>query len=294
MKKFLLNISVFFLLNILFLAIIFGISFYIVLSASFAIPKEKNILIIGDSHPECAIDDNIFSRSFNASQSGTAYLYSYVKLKKFLEVNQHVDTVFISFHADVLVKAIDEWVVGDNTMRTHIPQKIFLFDKEELEIFRLKPSFYSAIIRMPLLHVGGILKFLLNRPLEFRDLHIGGYLRLDRDKLQQDIELRENNIATEFNNEENEYSEYQLIYLQKIVTLCREKGIEPVLLNTPTYMPEKYGNIPMLNDYYNTYFSDITYLDYSDFPLPDEGYGDIGHLNYKGAEIFSQWLESNY
>jgi hypothetical protein len=25
-------------------------------------------------------------------------------------------------------------------------------------------------------------------------------------------------------------------------------------------------------------------------PLPDSCYGDIGHLNYKGAEIFSKYL----
>ncbi|MBQ0740337.1 hypothetical protein J9332_39270, partial [Aquimarina celericrescens] len=36
----------------------------------------------------------------------------------------------------------------------------------------------------------------------------------------------------------------------------------------------------------------IEYLDFSNFPLSNSKYGDLGHLNYKGAKIFSEWFAS--
>ena len=44
----------------------------------------KNILILGDSHTENAINDSIFSNSLNYSASADAYIFSYVKLKAIL------------------------------------------------------------------------------------------------------------------------------------------------------------------------------------------------------------------
>jgi hypothetical protein len=66
-----------------------------------------------------------------------------------------------------------------------------------------------------------------------------------------------------------------------------------ILINTPVYKPEIYESIDKLNDFYDTYLSGVKYLDYSAFPLPDSCYGDIGHLNYKGAQIFSKYLQEN-
>jgi hypothetical protein len=104
MKIFLLNIIKFFCINIT-IVIVAVVTVYSILSgASFAVPKDKNILIVGDSHTECAIDDSIFTRSFNISQSGTAYLYSYIKLRKILVENSHIDTVLVSFHGGSIKK----------------------------------------------------------------------------------------------------------------------------------------------------------------------------------------------
>jgi hypothetical protein len=152
-----------------------------------------------------------------------------------------------------------------------------------------RPSFYSAVIKMPVKHIRGILKFMITRTATYKDLYIGGYFKLDRDKLPKAIELAGDNEM-----KENEYSEYQLEYLLKIIELCGSKGVELILFNSPTYNPEKYGNLPSLANFYTMYFPDITYLDFSAFVLPDYGYGDINHLNFKGAEIFSQYLENNY
>jgi hypothetical protein len=35
-------------------------------------------------------------------------------------------------------------------------------------------------------------------------------------------------------------------------------------------------------------------MDYSTFQLPDSCYGDVTHLNYRGARIFSQYLQERF
>jgi hypothetical protein len=254
-------------------------------------PEDKNILVIGDSHTECAIDDSIFMHSVNISQSGTAYLYSYIKLRKILAENPHIDTALVSFNSESIQQSLDEWTIGERAILAHIPNYISLITTEELSVFMNNQTFYSAIVKMPLKCIRTIVKFLVKHTLTYKDLYIGGYLKLDRDRLQRAIELEqvENTM-----NSKIEYSEYQINYLLKIVDLCAEKDVNLILFNSPTYNAQKYGNLQALDDFYNTYLTGTEYLDFSNFALPDYGYGDIGHLNFKGAEIFSKYLESNY
>lgn len=263
--------------------------YFMVSKASFDIPEDRNIIIVGDSHTECAIDDSIFLRSFNISQSGTAYLYSYVKLRKFLAENLQIDTVLVSFHGGSIQKPLDEWIVGKRNIISTLPIYFSLLKAEELSIFIHNPTFYSAFIKLPVKSVRAVLKYIIRHTLTYKDLYIGGYLKLNRDKLPQAIERQGNNTDAETG-----YSNYQLEYLLKIVDLCEERNIKLILFNAPTYNSKEYGNLRELQNFYNTYFAEIEYLDYSAFPLPDYGYGDIGHLNFKGAEIFSEYLEKNY
>jgi hypothetical protein len=151
------------------------------------------------------------------------------------------------------------------------------------------PTFYSAVIKVPVKCIKVLLKFIIKHTLTYKDLYIGGYLKLDRDELQQAIKQLENNSITEI-----EYSDYQIDYLLKIISLCTEKGVELILFNTPTYNAKEYGDLQAVNDFYNIYLIGTQYLDYSNFILPDYGYGDIGHLNFNGAEIFSKYLENSY
>ncbi|MDR1472934.1 MAG: hypothetical protein LBS75_10485 [Synergistaceae bacterium] len=289
MKIFLWRLFKFFCLNITIVLVLVAAVYFILSGASFAIPEDRNILIIGDSHTECAIDDSIFTRSFNISHGGTAYLYSYVKLRKFLAENSHIDTVLLSFHGGATQKSRDELIIGDRYILGCIPNYSSLLHAEELSIFINNPTFYSAVVKLPVKCIKPILKFITKHTLTWKDLRIGGYFKLDRDRLQQEIKLTGNNTVVEIG-----YSDYQIDYLLKIIDLCNEKNVRLILFNAPTYDAPKYGNLQMLNDFYTAYCNGIRYLDYSNFILPDYAYGDIWHLNFKGAEIFSNYLESNY
>ncbi|MDR0427925.1 MAG: hypothetical protein LBH12_04905, partial [Dysgonamonadaceae bacterium] len=89
-------------------------------------------------------------------------------------------------------------------------------------------------------------------------------------------------------------SAYQKAYLLKIAELCKSRDVELILLNVPMYKPEVYGDNELANDFHDAYLSDVKYMDYSAFTLPDSCYRDIGHLNYRGARIFSQYLQERF
>jgi hypothetical protein len=283
MKRFLINILKFKIsFSVVMVLMLLG-TFYIGSSASFKIPQEKDIIIIGDSHTECAINDNIFLRSINISKSADAYFYSYMKLRKFLRINPHINKVILSFHEGSIIGS------SEDLINTKVPNYIFLFKKEDFFFMIKKKGFISAVLKSPKFYIIPLFKLMTKKDLVYSDLNIGSYLWLDRDKLDKDIELRRNIEPAKY-----VYSLYNYNNLLKIAELCRQFNIELILFNSPTYASEIYGRKNELADYYNRYLSTIKYLDFSDFILPLYGYGDIGHLNYKGAEIFSRYLENNY
>ena len=294
MKHFLINILNFTILFTIVIVLLLWSTFYICSSVSFKLPNEKNIIIVGDSRTECAIDDEIFSRAINISSSGTAYLYSYVKLRKFLAENSHVNKVLLSFSSVSINKSLDKWTIGDEYIREKLPTYYFFFYKEEIsELFWVnKKAVLSAILSFPKNSLTCILKYISNKNLTYKDLRIGGYLKLDRDRLEMDIELRKNEQPV--HNEDSGVLGYQFDYLLKIIELCKTYNVELILINTPIYNSEIYGKKNELVNYNNGYFAEVKYLYFADYPLPDNGYADITHLNYKGAEIFTQYLEDNY
>ena len=36
----------------------------------------------------------------------------------------------------------------------------------------------------------------------------------------------------------------------------------------------------------------VEFLDFSKFPLENSEFGDLEHLNYKGAKVFSEWFNT--
>ncbi|GHT65454.1 hypothetical protein AGMMS50239_25330 [Bacteroidia bacterium] len=86
-----------------------------------------------------------------------------------------------------------------------------------------------------------------------------------------------------------------VLLLRRIVRIfCNEKEVKLILFNTPVYQVDKYTDQAKFDSLRIAILPDVDYMDFSDFLLPDSCYGDIGHLNYHGAEIFSEYLQHNF
>ena len=97
--------------------------------------------------------------------------------------------------------------------------------------------------------------------------------------------------------------EKAMSYMQKMVDLCKEKGIELVLIKAPTEFPHWYDEWDIqVTDFAKK--NDVEYINY--IPLQDEIGLDMSkdtydaglHLNTSGAEkmadYFGAWLTENY
>jgi hypothetical protein len=262
-----------------------GGTIFVMSKISFKLPDEKNILVLGDSYTECAVDDNILTRAANVSKSATAYIYSYCKLKKFLEENIRIDTVLLSFNSNGLTEYIDNlWIFDKSVLSDRISKYLLFLSKEEFAVYENKRDLMAAVLQIPVYNVKTTVKFLMQGKLSYKDAGIGCYRNLDRNSLEKAI-------ANYKTNERDGISSLQKKYLLKIVELCKSKDIRLILISTPTYNAEQYGSTDKLWNYYNNYLSDVQFIDYSGFSLPDSCYADIGHLNPHGAKIFTRYLE---
>ena len=292
MKKFAykaLNFSVFTILSIFFIG---GVITQLQrIMFEFDIPKNKTSLVIGDSHLECAIDDKILSNTFNFSQSGSGYFYSYLKLKKVLADNPQIDKVLLSYTYDDMEKSKDEWFSGSEIIKFKMPVHLFLFDYTDFfSLFISNP--YQVAVNFPraiTVGIGQIAGYMLPG---FNLDNWGKYRRTERDKLRE-AKIRYKALE---GNDNLEYSTYQQEYLMKIYNLTAAKNIKLYLLNTPIH-PILENGLEEYKDYYYSFIEQnlpkATIINHSKMIIPEYGFGDLEHLNHKGAKMYSEYLKEH-
>ena len=83
-------------------------------------------------------------------------------------------------------------------------------------------------------------------------------------------------------------------YLREIIKLCHARGIKLYFLETPTYHPEYYYDQVYFYKAYQENFSDIEFIDYSDWEMKDDERYDAHHLNHKGAIRFTREIMNKF
>jgi len=293
MKKFLIKL-------ILFALIIASFTTGLVIVSDYTIKQRKNVLLklsndinivfAGNSTVECSVDDELIEQSINIAQSGEAYLYSYAKIKSLIEANKHISTVFIGFsYGDLLMEKEESWLLSDEFVIEKIQYYNYLLDfSEKALIFKHNPkSYMKGLTKSVYNNFEACLKsFFLEKSNKYI-VNFGGYKYLVRDKLQADpgVDL--------YQKEAVEKSPLQEKYLHMISELCRQHSIKLVLFNTPKHR-SYYENVDedILQIWYDTRNSldRDSLLDLSTYELPDSCFGDLSHLNYRGARSFSHYL----
>lgn len=287
MKRYLLQIS---LITIVFICIVLGVFIWTykhLYNSSFRVQESKNILILGDSHTEAAINDSILHRSKNVSLSGTPYPFSYIIAERVLDENPQIDTLLLSFHAISASSYLDRrWLTGD---QLDVKIKNFTLFSNLRDILLTKNiDNYIAALKAPSWQLFMNKSKLLNPNISAFDLNIGRYNPLEYSKLSEDLDRRLDGFSEQ---SAIDTASIQFRYLKKIEQLCSEKGVKLILFNSPIYKVDKYTERAKFDNLRKEFLSKLTYLDFSDFPLGDSCYADVTHLNYKGAYIFSKYLQ---
>lgn len=285
LSKFLVLVALFVLVLLLFNAAVY----WSVRNYPMALPANKNILIVGDSHTECAINDTIFARSHNLSSSGNHYFGTYFKIKRILADNPQIDTVVLSFFTTSL-EANPRWRLAGFFSKYTLWNSPATFTAELTSIYswpRIAKYWYAEATDPDRIKI--MAKRLTGKPLSTADLGMGGYMYLVRDKLQEDID-RQTTVPLPC---QIDTTTQQFRYLRRIEALCRDKGVALILLNAPVYDADKFTERRKFAQKMVNSLPEFTYVDLSNVPLADSCYGDIAHLNYRGAVLFSRYLQSN-
>lgn len=271
--------------TVMLLAIIFVPNYIIKKKSRFIISCKNKIVLFGHSHSECAFNDSMIYNFKNLSHSAEPYFYIYQKVKMVLPQNPQIETVLVEFSNNQIDEKMNEWTWGYKYMSNMLPKYTPFMDKADIDLLIKKsPSDFMNCLSIS---TRNNLARVFTSNYEFAGT-IGGYLRLNHSQ--------NNSAADSANISSNKptgrgLSYVNIEYLQKIIAYCTDHHKKVFLVRSPQHRNYEYlKNEKEFLTIKNTLFSSVEFLDFNKFPLQEDEFADLGHLNYKGASKFSRWF----
>lgn len=288
MRTFLIKSSLFIIVFITGIIIISKtLNAYISEKIDFKLNTTIKSVVFGHSQPETAFNDSLIDNFQNLAESGESYFYTYIKLKHILNHNPQIETVFIEFSNVDVPKEKDESIWSDKYINWRYPiysplmtaeERCFLQYKNPKAVINVLPKTFKKQITS--IHTKNYDSSILR-----------GYNYLKGSSLDSLITAKAHLKKAKINYYEP--SEYNLKYLRDMISFCKKKNLNVFLIRSPMYKDSYYlSNNELLYDIKNKNFSDIKFLDFVDFPLTNNKYRDLNHLNNLGATKFSLWFNS--
>lgn len=242
-------------------------------------------VIVGDSHTMWSINDHDIKNVKNISLNAEGYVYTYYKLKRLLDKNEVISHVYLGFGFHNLSGYYDDYISG----------------------FQFTNIVHRYLGVMP---IRDLIEFVLRNPRDVPEIfknvvQKGGRAGInqqcilfgsfpDERKMQTfDFSKMKKRIVEQYFDDGQviHHSESNLEYLQKIVSLLRERNIRLTLLNTPLHVnyvesiPEEYKN-----EYYNYIDrNQLSVYEFADLHLSNEQFlPDGDHVNYRGAILTTE------
>lgn len=272
-----------------------------------------DLLFLGASHvyrgivPEC-VEEKLNLSVYNAGSSNQFPEDSFFLLKEILNRKKTVSVVY-----DINYAMFQNYP-EDSSIRTHILLDYFKpgWNKADYALNVLENPFYASLCYSNFMRF----KETWKKPRQvaenlYTHLFDRRYKCLDYGYADKDIEryagkgfvysyqeMKENNYAF-IPWDESTINWEQVNYLDKIIDLCRERGVNLYFISIPVYSGHLVKE-PRYNEIHNFFTQKarnegITYIDFNldeECSLKSDSsmYMDASHLNGKGAEAFSEYL----
>jgi hypothetical protein len=289
MKNFIKKITIFFLILLLLIIVpfVFLNIYHSLFFNEFKLSKNISTLFVGDSQIQTAINDELIKNSINIATSAESYYYSYYKLQKYLSQNPQIKRIYLGFSYHSLSNSYDDLIYGKQSGYISSGQffnlpieerfKCLIWNAKTL-LFYLKKIFRAEIARIFSNHGVGYSNYFINTSASIKSI----YKKL--------------NSQFYTNGKVNDFSTVNLDYLDRIVSLCKAKKVDLVLLTTPLHSYFR-DNVP---DIYHHKYDEIINLyklkliDLSSIPLTDDDFIPDGvHVSQKGAVITTEEINNN-
>lgn len=278
--------------------------------------QQPDILLFGDSMLAPAVDDEFIARQLERkvvtiSLPGTASTIWYLIIKNNIVVAEHKPKTLVVFFRDTMMtlpgyrvtgryfEQIDEFASPADTL---LIERAYINQMSPLEkIFEGYFPLYGS-------------RWTIRQSLDYYIRYPLGNILLNCDKTCMDYAMEavfdESNLDINFLSEaigaadDYLYSDEALdfdgqinsSFLPEVVRLCKENGIQLVLVRMPIlrfYDPAERpagldDYVQGLSDYLDE--NNVPFLDFDQKVMPPEFFSDTLHLNEKGKEVFTQQL----
>ncbi len=242
-------------------------------------PSKKDIYIMGNSHPECAINDKLLPNKFiNISNSSEPLFYTCARARFLLQHFKN-DSIIIEF-TNISPMTID-WVISDqHFIRNAKKNHMFQLDRFQLAFLfnenRIK--FIKAIMSL------GFFEFINKNRIN------GEYVKLNRHEISSKVKNFKNRWIPTYNNYEK-YSIYEKsINFTELQRLIKDfPNTHFIILRSPLHRSFEYFNENEYNEHVESIRKNqnVSYYDLSFSVTNDKYFGDSEHLNYLGANLFT-------
>lgn len=288
MRKFILQTTLFITIAILAItALLLSTNRIVDRKAGFVIASNIDKIVVGHSHPECAFNDSLITNFRNFAQSGESYFYTYYKILPLLRQNKQISTVFIEFDNNRLVQTVDELIWESRYISYQYPDYGAFFDEEGNKLLFRKN--WKSFLNSQMLLLRKNLEAIETGDFDFTK-KAGGYIYLERNQTDSILAARKKNPAPITGSKPSAASK-NLYYLEKLILACRENNRKVYLIRSPLH-PEFDGlkNEDFFQQIRRSRFGDTEFLDFKDFPLANSEFGNLEHLNFRGARKFSTFF----
>jgi len=281
MKKFLKNISLVLLL-LVGLSVLMATVSYMSREKilNFKIPADCHVVFVGNSQFEMAINDSTLTGCKNVAKSAKQYLFMRVDIEQLIVQNPQIDTVFLVISPFSIREADADRSYADQSYIESVTYYAPYMTIEDVKEIPISMPFVKDLL------FGGCLKYLANPQV------CGGYIWNTRDDMKADKKKHGREETTGPVNVQNGdcITRHQLALIGEI---CKKNSIKLIYMSTPNWKSQEQYDIPVFREQVAELQkqSGADYWDYADYPLADDCYADMTHLNWRGAIEFTKLLK---
>ena len=252
-------------------------------------------VILGDSRTQNGLNDNIINNSINYSNSAEPLILSHAKLRYIINNNSQIENVILSLHSFTLTEKSQLAWLGPENIFDKFGSIFPAYNFDDYSQFYNEfggSGFINVLHSITYYSIFSVEKKIINifsTNINNTDLFIGGYTPNNKimNSFEEPTDQPSNNLELNDMFSDN-YSQIQLSYLKKIITICEKNSINLLLVNTPIYKKKHKQKIPF--EFFDK--EKFEYLDLSELPLDYSFFADRSHLNPKGADSLSLIINS--
>ncbi len=290
MNKFLKKLLIFLLIPVISAIVLFyGMTLLVnSMTNEYKLNPAITEIYIGDSHIQSSVNDNLLENAKNLGQSSESFYFTYFKLKRILQGNPGIRKVYLGFSYHSLSIYYDKFISGEYSVSVSPHYFYILPVREQIRLLNWNHNNISSYLK-------SIFKAGRNQIDNLKDPDFfSGYANDFKKSAVVDSSM-DKRLKFQYypGNSISSFSEINLIYLNKIVELCRSRKIELAVLNTPLHSYYRNRIPKTFVDKYNEVIKQngLKCFDYSTIAMDDSCYTPDGdHVSVKGSLIFTKNL----